>query len=171
MRMLRTIRLDASDDHIFPFAARNDEAAVAGGFAFNFGGVDAAALNGKERRAFVNGFLGLASFGRASLVVVSECKPSDYVYALEALTKHLMEVYGAPSPTEARRVAEAELTFSKSLCDQPVNTLLSLTRVITDDGIEESYAVHDSRPLWERDSGIFTPIPDPAVPTTGDRTP
>ncbi len=108
MRMLRTIRLGAGDDDIFPLAARNDEAAVAGGFAFNFGGVDAAALSGRERRAFVNGFLGLSSFGRASLVVVSECKPSDYVYALEALTKHLLEVYGARSSpiTVSRKVTQ-----------------------------------------------------------------
>jgi hypothetical protein len=167
MRMLRTIRLGADDDDIFPSVAGNDEAAVSGGFTFNFGSVDAAVLSGKERRAFVNGFLGLTSFGRASLVVVSECKPSDYVYALDALTKHLLEVYGAPSLAEARRVAEAELAFAKSLCDQPVNTLLSLTRVITDNGIEESYAVHDSRPLWERDTRIFTPIPDSGLPATG----
>ena len=171
MRMLRTIRLDAGDDDIFPSAARNDEAAVSGGFAFDFGEVDAPLLSGKKRRAFVNGFLGLTSFGRASLVVVSECKPSDYVYALEALTKHLLEVYGAPSPAEARRVAEAELIFSKSLCDQPANTLLSITRVITDNGIEESYAVHDSRPLWERDTLIFTPVPDTEIPVAEDRTP
>lgn len=167
MRMLRTIRLSAADDDIFPFAAGNDEAAVPGGFAFNFGSVDAAALSGRERRAFVNGFLGLTSFGRASLVVVSECRPSDYVYARDALTRHLLEVYGAPSLAEARQVAEAELAFAKSLCDQPVNSLLSLTRVITDDGIEESYAIHDSRPLWERDTRIFTPVPDTGTSATG----
>lgn len=171
MRMLRTIRLDAGDDDLFPVAARNDEAAVSGGFAFDFGNVDPAALSGKESQAFLNGFLGLTSFGRASLVVVSECKPSDYVYALEALTKHLMNVYGAPSLAEARRVAEAELAFSRSLCDQPVNTLLSLTRDITDNGIEENYAVHDSRPLWERDTSIFTAVPDTELPVTEDRTP
>ena len=146
MRMLRTIRLSADDDDIFPLATGNDEAAVPGGFAFNFG-IDPATLSGRERRAFANGFLGLTSFGRASLVVVSECKPSDYVYALEALTKHLVQAYGAPSLAEARRVAETELAFARSLCDQPVNTVLSLNRVITADGIEESYAIHDSRPL------------------------
>jgi hypothetical protein len=166
MRMLRTIRLSADDDDIFPLATGNDEAAVPGGFAFNFGGVDPATLSGRERRAFANGFLGLTSFGRASLAVVSECKPSDYVYALEALTRHLVKVYGAPSVAEARRVAETELAFARSLCDQPVNTVLSLTRVVTADGIEESYAVHDSRPLWERDTRIFTPVPDPGILTT-----
>lgn len=164
MRMLRTIRLDAGDDDLFPRAARNDEAAVPGDFAFNFGTVDPAALADKELRAFHRGFLGLDSFGRASLVVVSECKPSDYVYALEALTRHLIEAYGAPSAAEARKVAEAELTFSKSLCDQPVNTLLSIAREITPDGIAESFAVHDSRPLWERDTRVFTAVPDEGGP-------
>lgn len=166
MRMLRTIRLSADDDDIFPLATGNDEAAVPGGFAFNFG-VDPGTLSGREQRAFANGFLGLTSFGRASLVVVSECKPSDYVYALDALAKHLRAVYGAPSLAEARRVAETELAFARSLCDQPVNTVLSLTRVVTADGIEESYAVHDSRPLWERDTRIFTPVPDTGITTTG----
>lgn len=163
MRMLRTLRLDAGDDHLYPRAARNDEAAISGGFAFNFGSVDPATLAGTEQRAFASGFLGIGSFGRASLAVVSECKPSDYVYALESLTRHLLEAWGAPSPAEARRVAEAELTFAKSLCDQPVNTVLSLTRAITDAGIEESYSVHDSRPLWERDAQIFTAVPDAAA--------
>lgn len=163
MRMLRTIRLDAGDDALFTLAARNDEAAVSGAFAFDFGGVDPATLTGNAQHAFALGFLGLASFGRASLVVVSECKPSDYVYALDALTKHLLEVYGAPSATEARRIAEAELTFARSLCDQPVNTLLSLARTLTDDGIEENYTVHDSRPLWERDTQVFTAVADPGA--------
>lgn len=158
MRMLRTIRLDAGDDDLFPLAARNDEAAVPGGFAFEFGATDPAALTGKERRAFTGGFLGVGSFGRASLAVVSECKPSDYVYALEALTRHLLEAWGAPSVAEARRVAEAELAFARSLCDQPVNTVLSLARTVTDAGIEESYRIHDSRPLWERDAQVFTPV-------------
>ena len=162
MRMLRTIRLDARDDDLFPSAARNDEAAVSGTFAFE--SADPASLTGKQRQAFTNGFLGLTSFGRASVAVISECKPSDYVYALEALTEHLLTVYGAPSIEEARRVAEAELRYSKSLCEQPVNTLLSLTRVLTDDGIEERYAVHDSRVLWERDSLIFTAVPDAGEP-------
>lgn len=160
MRMLRTIRLDAGDDELFPRAARNDEAAVPGDFEFNFGTVDPDRLAGRERTAFTRGFLGLGSFGRASLVVVSECKPSDYVYAVEALARHLLQAYGAPNLAEARKVAEAELTFARSLCDQPINTLLSIARELTPDGIAESFAVHDSRPLWERDTRVFTAVPD-----------
>lgn len=164
MRMLRTLRLDGKDDELFPCVARNDEAAVPGGFAFAFGADDPATLTGRERHAFVSGFLGLTSFGRASLVVVSECKPSDYADALESLVAHMLAVYGAPSADEARRAAESELRYSKSLCDQPVNTVLSLTRVLTGAGIEERYAVHDTRALWERDTLVFAAVPDTDTP-------
>src|SRR5699024_4583126 len=115
MRMLRTIRLDASDEHSFPLAAHSDEWAVPGIFAFNFSNEDPAELTGKARQAFVNGFLGLTSFGRSTLATVAQCQRADYDAALQSLTEHLMHHYGAPGPAEARRVAEDELTYSLSL--------------------------------------------------------
>jgi len=157
-RMLRTIRLDDTDDKKFPAAAENGEVAVPGGFVFTFGPDNPASLHGKQRRAFTNGFLGLSSFAHASLAVISVFWQADYDQALAALTAHLLEFYGAPSEAEAHQVAVAELSYSASLCDQPINTVLSLTRVITGDGIEERYSMHDSRPLWERDTQVFTPI-------------
>ena len=60
-RLLRTIRLDASDALVFPRAADPGEWAVPGGFCF--WDDDVAALEGKRRQAFRAGFLGLASFG------------------------------------------------------------------------------------------------------------
>lgn len=160
MRMLRTIRLDASDDHAFAHAAKADEWAVPGSFAFTLLDEDPAMLSGKRRQAFSNGFLGLSSFGRATFVTVADCQQADYAAALDALTEHLLNVYGAPDEQEARRVAAGELAYAASLCDQPVNTLLSIKRDMTAEGIEESFSVHDARPLWQRDTRIFTPVVD-----------
>ncbi|HLQ86178.1 MAG TPA: DUF6505 family protein [Salinisphaeraceae bacterium] len=160
--MLRTIRFDASDEQVFPQAAQADEWAVPGGFAFSFGHDDPATFTGKQRQAFANGFLGLNSFGRATLVTVADCRREDYAVALEVLTAHLLAHYGAPDAAAARRVAADELAYGISLCEQPVNTLLSLRRELTADGIEESFIVHDARPLWERDTRIFTPVPESA---------
>lgn len=162
MRMLRTIRLDASDDHAFAHAAKSDECAVPGSFAFTLMDEDPARLSGKRRQAFSNGFLGLSSFGRATFVTVADCQAADYEAALDALTEHLLKVYGAPNGHEAREVAAAELAYAASLCDQPVNTLLSVKRDITDDGIEENFSVHDARPLWQRDTRVFTAVADDA---------
>ena len=66
-RLPRTIRLDASDTVIFDQAAEPGELAVPGGFAF--WDEDPAQMSGKRRQAFRGGFLGLGSFGWATLVL------------------------------------------------------------------------------------------------------
>lgn len=164
MRMLRTTRLDASDERVFPRAAVADEWAVPGGFVFTLVDTDPAEISGAARQAFARGFLGLSSFGRATLVTVAECQPADYDAAIAALAGHLRDCYGAPNDVEARRVAAAEIDYAVSLCEQPVNTLLSVQRELTNDGIEEHFAVHDSRPLWQRDTRIFKAVPDDGAP-------
>ena len=57
MKLLRTIRLDASDTFVFERAAEPGEWAVSGAFAF-WGG-DPGKLEGKARSAFRGGFLGI----------------------------------------------------------------------------------------------------------------
>ena len=70
MKLLRTIRLDASDPFVFDKAAEPGEWAVSGAFAFTCG--DPAKLQGRARSAFRAGFLGLASLGRSTLVQIVE---------------------------------------------------------------------------------------------------
>ena len=68
MKLLRTIRLDASDSFVFERAAEPGEWAVSGAFAFAH--CDQAQLQGKARAAFRAGFLGLGSLGRSTLVQI-----------------------------------------------------------------------------------------------------
>src|SRR5262249_15189795 len=57
MKLLKTIRFDASDERVFDLAAAPDEWAVSGALAF--AGAAPNSLTGKSRQAFANGFLGL----------------------------------------------------------------------------------------------------------------
>ena len=66
MKLLRTIRLEASDTFVFDQPAEPGEWAVSGAFAF-WGG-DPTVLEGKARTAFRSGFLGVSSLGWSTLV-------------------------------------------------------------------------------------------------------
>src|SRR3546814_9583478 len=70
MRLPRTLRLDQSDLRVFEHACEPGEWAIPGGFVFAT--ADPATLEGKAQLAFRSGWLGLASFGHATLVEVAE---------------------------------------------------------------------------------------------------
>lgn len=139
LRFPRTIRLDQSDTSVFDIAAEPGEWAVSGAFAFADLAEDD--LRGKTRQAFAHGFLGLKSFGRSTLVVVTEIDPTTYQHVIDDLAQHFVAQYGAPNVEAARSVAEEEAAFAASLCDHPVNTLLAVSREIEDRGIVESFRV------------------------------
>ena len=79
MKLLRTIRLDASDTFVFEKAAEPGEWAVSG--AFVFWNTDPAALEGKARSAFRGGILGVASLGWSTLVQIVEASDADRLAA------------------------------------------------------------------------------------------
>jgi hypothetical protein len=137
MRFPRTIRLDASDEHVFERAAAPEEWAVSGAFAF----ADAPPemLRGKAAQAFARGFLGTASFGWSTLVAVAEIEPIELEAVIEALAHHFVDRYGAPSIAAARTAAEAEAAFAGSLCEHKVNTLIAVERTFGPDGIVERF--------------------------------
>ncbi|WP_244444321.1 DUF6505 family protein [Lutibaculum baratangense] len=139
--MLRTIRLDASDEHVFAPAAAPGELAVSGAFAF--AAIEPEGLAGKTRQAFANGFLGLTSFGRATFVAVTEADEVELEAAREALARHFVEHYGAPGLAEARPEAEAELAFAMDLAkDALLNTIFTVWRGIGEDGgIREAFRI------------------------------
>jgi Family of unknown function (DUF6505) len=133
MRMLRTIRMDATDTLVFARAAEPGEWAVPG--AFEYAMAAKASLLGKERQAFRAGFLGLTSFARSTFAVVATVEPAELAAATDALARHFLEKYGAPTQALALAAAQEEIAFSQSLCDEhAVNTVLALDRDWNDEG-------------------------------------
>lgn len=137
MKFPRTIRLDASDAHIFEPAAEPGELAVSGAFAF--GRLEPEEITGKTRQAFANGFLGLGSFGRSTLVAVAEIGDEEFERAVASLARHFVEQFGAPDIEAAMQAAREEAEFAASLCDHPVNMLLTVSREFGDGGIVERF--------------------------------
>lgn len=131
-KLLRTIRLDASDTFVFAQAASAGEWAVPGTFVF--WDHDLSTISGREKQAFRSGFLGLGSFGWSTLAVVVEASAQERESAVEALTRHLMDHHGAPDLAAARAAAEEELAYAEELARHPFQTLVALHRKVTADG-------------------------------------
>ncbi|MEP0233352.1 DUF6505 family protein [Roseibium sp.] len=136
-RLLRAIRFDASDSHVFPLAARENEWAIPGSFVFSLGRYgDPAAIAGKERQAFVSGFLALGSFGFSTVVSVAEATEDDVVSCEGLLAEYLLDQFGAPGEEAALAAAREEVAFGRELAEgAALDTLLALKREIGDDGL------------------------------------
>lgn len=153
VKLLRTIRLDASDTFVFERAAAPAEWAVPGGFMFWDG--DPAALEGRARQAFRAGFLGLTSFGWSTLAVVVEATGEEVSQATASLARHLLAEHGAPNLEAARAAAEEEIAFARHLARQPVQTLVALHRSVRDGGsVSEQF-----RTFHAADAGKATQMP------------
>ncbi len=137
MKLLRTIRLDASDTFIFENAAEPGEWAVSG--AFVFWNSDPSTLEGKARSAFRGGFLGVQSFGWSTLVQIVEADAAERAALAEALAQRLLDEFGAPDRQAARAAAEDEVTFAESLCNQPQDTLIAVHRSYDEGAVRESF--------------------------------
>ncbi len=137
MKLLRTIRLDASDTFVFEPAAEPGEWAVSG--AFVFWNCDAASFQGKTRSAFRSGFLGVSTLGWSTLVQIVEANEEDRRAVVESLASQLMTHFGAPTIDDATAAAEEEVTFTESLCTQPVDTLIAVHRSFEEGAVRESF--------------------------------
>jgi hypothetical protein len=137
VKLLRTIRLDASDTFIFETAAEPGEWAVPGAFVFWPQNPDD--FTGKARVAFRSGFLGLDTLGWSTLVQVVEASEADRVAAAELLAQKLVSAFGAPDIDTARRAAAEEIDFAASLAEQPKDTLVAMHRRIEDGEIRETF--------------------------------
>ncbi len=137
MKLVRTIRLDPSDDFVFEHAAAAGEWAVSGAFAFWDG--DAATLTGKARAAFRSGFLGVASLGRATLAEIVEAGATDHDALVEALARQLVAAFGAPDDAQARAAAREEVGFAAALCEHPPGTLIAVHRTLDQGEIREQF--------------------------------
>jgi Family of unknown function (DUF6505) len=137
VKLLRTIRLDASDTFIFEPAAEPGEWAVTGGFVFFDAEPDQ--LAGKARAAFRSGFLGIDSLGWSTLVQIVDAGESDRAAAVDMLAQRLVERFGAPDLGAARAAADEEVTFAASLCDHPAGTLIAMHRTREDGAVRETF--------------------------------
>ena len=146
MKMLRTIRLDPSDTFVFERAAEPGEWAVSGAFMFWDAGPEA--MDGKERAAFRSGFLGVQSLGWSTLVQIVETSDDDRRAAIDALARHLVADFGAPSVEDAVAAAEEEFIFAASLCDHPRDMLVAVHRTFENGEIREAFRT--LRPRGER---------------------
>lgn len=140
MKLARAIHFDESDTFVFHSPARTGEWCISGGFEFsNWTGAD---LAGKARQAFANGWLGLETFGRVTFVAVTAAQPAEIERLAQALAEHFAQVYGAPSAEAAMPVAREEIAHMAKLCDAHApNTVLTVARELTEDGVRESYRV------------------------------
>ena len=136
-KLLRSARLDNTDEEIFERPAEAGEWAIPG--SFEFLDDDDASLSGKRLQAFRGGFLGLTSFGRSTLVSIASATEEQVREAVEQLGDHLLERYGAPDEAAARRAARSEIEYAESLCEYEVGTLIAVERELTDEGIEERF--------------------------------
>lgn len=138
MKLARTLRLDLSDQNVFDLPAPSGEWAISGGFEFsNWSETD---LKGKAKQAFSNGWYSIESGGRASFVGVCSITDAELEQLRQTLAKTFMEIYSAPNIEAAYPVACEEIDQMRTMCeDFEDNTLLMVSRNLTDLGVEETY--------------------------------
>ena len=138
MKLARVIRLDESDLEVFEAPADPGEWAIPGTFAYSNWTEDD--LTGKARQAFTHGWLGMTSFGRASVVAVAAITETERDDLIDLLAFHFTESWGAPSVEAARPVATEEITQMLALCeDQPDNTLIVVERALSPAGVRDKF--------------------------------
>jgi len=124
---LQAVRLDATDERVFPAAAAAGEWLVPAGALW--AGVDPARLDRKTRLAFRAGFLGIESFGFASFARAAPIEPAAFAALRPRLAEGLLARAGAPHRPAADAAAAAFLEDSASLArDLPASALLAIER-------------------------------------------
>ena len=138
MNFARVIRMDESDLNVFSNVAEPGEWAIPGTFAFS--NWSEAELAGKARQEFAHGWLGLESFGRASVVAVAPITEAEIAALIDQLAFHFVEAWGAPNTDAALPVATEEIRHMSQMCaEQLENTLMVVERELTDAGVKERF--------------------------------
>jgi hypothetical protein len=137
VKLLRTVRLDASDTFVFGAAAEPGEWAVSG--AFVFWDNDPATLDGKARAAFRSGFLGVSSLGWSTLVQIVETTEAERTSLVALLAEQLVRHFGAPTGAAAKAAAEEEVAFAQSLCTVPQDSIIAVHRTYEDGAVRETF--------------------------------
>ena len=138
MNFSRVIRLDESDVEVYREPAEPGEWAIPGSFAYSNWTEDD--LTGKPAEEFKHGWLGLTSFGRASVVAVSAITEAERHGLVDILAFHFTESWGAPHLDAARPVAEEEIAHMIEMCEgQAVNTLITVERTLGPAGVNDRF--------------------------------
>jgi Family of unknown function (DUF6505) len=137
VKLLRSIRFDASDTFVFHAAAEPGEWAVPG--AFVFWDKDPETLDGKTRSAFRSGFLGVRSLGWSTLVQIVETADAERAKLVELLAEQLVRHFGAPTFTAAEAAAEEEVAFAQSLCTVPQDSIVAVHRTYENGAVRERF--------------------------------
>ena len=138
MNFARVIRLDDTDENVFDSPAEAGEWAIPG--TFEFSNWTEAELTGKARQAFAHGWLGLESFGRASVVAVAPITEAEKQALTERLAGYFVSAWGAPDIDAAWPVAVEEIRHMAELCaEQAANTLAVIERELTEAGVKERF--------------------------------
>jgi len=144
-KLLRAVRLDDSDDHVFRGcgAAAEGEWLVSGGFAV----CDFEAQPRCEPACHCqSSFLALGSRRRCSIAEVAEVSEAELAEQVEALAWQLVRGWGAPSWEAAREVAEEEVRHTAEVCETlapEVWITVKRSRRQDDGALEEQYSVYD----------------------------
>lgn len=141
MKFPRTIQPDLNRSKFPDPIARAGEWAVTG--AFRFAHRDPATLHARELERFKHGWLGLDSFGDATIVEIAELDEATYDALIRRLTAHLMTHYGIADVDPAVETALEEMAFAASLATHPVGTRLALDRELNDQGLIEKTRIVD----------------------------
>jgi hypothetical protein len=144
-KLLRAVRLDDSDDHVFRGcgAAAEGEWVVTGGFAVcDF---DSAPRCDPACHC-ESSFVALASRRRCSIAEVAEVTEAELQEQVDALAWHLVKGWSAPSWEAARAVAEEEVRHTAGVCETLAPELwitVKRRRGAQGGALEEEYAVYD----------------------------
>ena len=144
-KLLRAVRLDDSDDHIFKThgAARDGEWVVSGGYA----ACDFANAPKCEPRCHCeSSFPALEARRRCSLAEVVEVSDDELEACTDALARFLVKGWGAPSWAVARRVADDEIRHTADVCESLAPEVwITVKRAPAEVGgaLDEQYAVYD----------------------------
>ena len=158
MKLLKTVRADASDTFVFENAAEAGEWAVSG--AFLFANLDPMTLTGRASAAFRSGFLGVSSFGWSTLAQIIEVTAEERANAVAQLAAGLVEHCGAPDLPTARPAAEEEIEFAASLCNHPAGMLIAVSRRYENETIRESFRTLRANPSGKSPVFSFIEIID-----------
>ncbi len=145
VKLLRAVRLDDSDEHVFRScgAAREGEWVVSGGYA----------VCDFERAPRCDppchcesSFVAVGSKARCSIAEVAEASDEDLETQVDALAWHLVRAWNAPSWEAARALAEEEMRHTAEVCETlapEVWITVKRARREDDGALDEQYAVYD----------------------------
>jgi hypothetical protein len=144
-KLLRAVRLDDSDDHIFRGcgAAKDGEPVVSGGFAVcDFAKAPACDPPCQCQASFIS----IGSRARCSIAEVREVSEDELQAEIEAFAWHLVRAWNAPSWEAAHAVAEEEVRHTAEVCETlSPEVWITVKRTPNADGtaVEEQYSVYD----------------------------